>query len=307
VIPLSPEQQDENVVPEGYELPRGQPVVSVGSDIVSDGYFPTVGITILRGRGFQAWDTAASPLVAVVNQQFADRYWPNQDCLGKRFHLDHAAGPLFQVIGVARTVKYFWIGEAPTPFIYLPLAQQARPHMTLVAESSGDAGRLAAQLRRAVQELDPNLPVYNIRTMESFYHDRAVKVPEMTIQTIGSMGLMGLMLAIIGLYGLVAYSVSRRTREIGMRMALGASRLDVLRMFLTQGCKLAAIGIALGTIASLGADRMIRSVITFNGTGTWPGLFVLMAVVQLSATLIATYIPSRRASLIDPLRALRDE
>jgi predicted permease len=114
-VPLSPEQEDRNVVPEGYELPRSQPVVNVGSSVVSDGYFETIGIVIVRGRGFLTSDTAESPPVAVVNQEFANRYWPNQDCIGKRFHLDAKTGPAVQVVGVARTVKYFWIGEAPMP------------------------------------------------------------------------------------------------------------------------------------------------------------------------------------------------
>jgi predicted permease len=306
-VPLSPEQQEESVVPDGFELPPSQPVVTVGSAVVSEGYFQTMGIRILRGRGFLPSDTATSPFVAVVNQQFADRYWPNQDCLGKRFHLDHAAGPSFQVIGIARTVKYFWIGEAPAPFIYLSMTQQARTHMTLVAESVGDAARLASQLRRAVQELDAKLPVYNVRTMESFYHNRAVKVPEMTIQTIGTMGVMGLLLAVIGLYGLIAYSVSRRTREIGMRIALGASRPNVLRLFLKEGFNLAAIGIAIGVIGSLAADQLLRSIIAFDGAKPLPGVFVLTAAVQLIATLIGTYVPARRAALVDPIRALRTD
>jgi predicted permease len=306
-VPLSPEQEDRNVVPEGYTLPRNQPVVSVGSSIIGDGYFQTVGISILRGRGFLTTDIATSPLVAVINQQFADRYWPNQDCIGKRIRLDRAAGPAIQVIGIVRTVKYFWIGEAPTPFIYLPLTQQPRTHMTLVAESTGEAARLAGQLRRAVQELDPSLPVYNVRTMERFYHDRAVKIPEMTIQTIGAMGLFGLILAIIGLYGLVAYSVSRRTREIGLRIAIGASRADVLGLFVKQGFTLAVIGIVLGVIGSLAADHLLRSVIAFDGSGKSLAVFVVTAVAQLLATLIATYVPARRATLIDPILALRND
>jgi ABC-type antimicrobial peptide transport system permease subunit len=152
--------------------------------------------------------------------------------------------------------------------------------------------------------MDPNLSVYNVRTMESFYHDRAVKVPEMMIQTIGSMGLI---LAIIGLYGLMAFSVSRRTREIGIRIAIGASRNNVLVIILKQGGKLAMIGIALGVIGSLGADRLVRSIFTFNGRETFPGIFVLTAFLQLLAILFATYVPARRASLVDPIRALRNE
>jgi putative ABC transport system permease protein len=179
--------------------------------------------------------------------------------------------------------------------------------MTLVAASSVAAGGLVGQLRAAVRALDPNLPAYNVRTMERFYHDRAVKVPEMTIQTIGTMGLFGLLLAIIGLYGLVAYSVNRRTREIGVRMSVGATQADVLGLFLKQGLVLASIGIGFGVIGSIGADHSLRSIIAFDGSKRLPGVFVFTAAVQLLATLAATYVPARRAALTDPIRALRTE
>jgi predicted permease len=307
VVALSPEQQAQILVPEGYALPPGQSAVTMSSDTVSDRYFETVGINILRGRGFLPSDTADSPLVAVVNQQFADLYWPNEDCIGRRFHLNDSNGPLLQVVGVAQTVKYFWIGEAPTPFVYLPFSQQSRAQMTLAAESAGDASSMTDVLRRTVHDIDPGLPVYNVRTMESFYHQRAVRVPEMVIQTIGCMGIMALILATIGLYGLVVFSVSRRTREIGIRMATGATRWNVLWMVLKQGAKLAASGVVLGLIGSLGADQLIRSIFTFNGVKTSQAMFFLTALMQLLAILLATYVPARRASLLDPVRALRVE
>ena len=177
-----------------------------------------------RGRGFRETDTAAAPRVAVVNQVLAENYWPNRNAIGKRFRLNDGNGPWVEIVGVAKTSKYLWIGEPPTEFLYLPLAQHPQPNMTLVVQSAGDAASLVAPLREMVRGLDANQPVYDVRTMADYYQMRAVSVPDMIIETVGTMGLIGLLLAMVGLYGLMAYAVARRTREIGIRMAIGADR-----------------------------------------------------------------------------------
>jgi ABC-type antimicrobial peptide transport system permease subunit len=264
----------------------------------------------VRGRAFQESDTAITPRVAVVNEQFAKRYWPNQNAIGKRFHLTSASGPLVQIIGIAKTTKYLWIAEAPTEYIYLPLTQHPQPHMTLVAESESDAAALAPVLRHGVADLDVNMPIYGVRTMDDFYKQRAIKSGTIITQTVGGLGLMGLLLAMVGLYGLVAYSVSRRTREIGIRMAIGADRRRVARMVLKQGLLLALIGIVIGVVGSVEADKMVG--VMFGGsTGISTEeaviIFFLMPVTLLMVTLLATYAPARRASLVDPVEALRDE
>jgi putative ABC transport system permease protein len=182
--------------------------------------------------------------------------------------------------------------------------------MTLIAESESDSAALAPLLRQAVKSLDPNMPVYGIRTMDDFYKQRAIKTGTIIMQTVGGLGVMGLLLAMVGLYGLVAYSVSRRTREIGIRMAIGADRTKVARMVLKQGLALALIGIAIGVVGSVEANKLLG--LMFGGSTAMSLeeaviIFLLMPLTLIMVTLLATYAPARRASLIDPMRALRDE
>src|SRR5262249_12339961 len=185
-----------------------------------------------QGRGFAESDRASTPRVAVVNEAAARKYWLGQDAIGKRLRLERADGPWAEVVGVAKTHKYFWSGEPPTEYVYLPAAQTDRRQMTLLVEGQGDARGLAAPLAAVGRSLDPNMPVHDMRTMEDFFQKRAVTLPRMIVDTVASMGVLGLSLALVGLYGLMAYSVSRRTREIGIRMAIGADRGAVLGMVL---------------------------------------------------------------------------
>jgi putative ABC transport system permease protein len=297
------------IVPEGYTLPRGQESLSIADGYVSEGYFATLGIPILRGRAFLDSDRADSPLVAVVNGQFANHYWPKQDALGKRFHLRSATGPLVQIVGIAKMSKYFWIAEPPIEFIYLPYTQEKNPAMTIVAETgSPDAATLAPVLRDVVRNIDPSMPVFDTRTMQDFYTQRAVKTPYIIAESVAGLGAMGLILAMVGLYGLISYSVSRRSREIGIRMAIGADRRKVIRMVLEQGLTLGLIGVGIGLVASFFACRAITTV-TFIASFDHMNyaLFPAIAIPLLVITVLATFAPARRASLVDPMRALRDE
>jgi macrolide transport system ATP-binding/permease protein len=298
-----------DVVPEGYTLPRGQESLSIGSSYVSDGYFATLGIPIVRGRAFLDTDRSDTPLVAVVNEKFAQSYWPKQDAIGKRFHLKTATGPLVQIVGIAKNAKYFWIAEPPLDFIYLPYTQEKNPALTIVAETAApDAAALAPVLREVVRGIDPSMPVSNTRTMQDFYTQRAVKTPNIISQSVAGLGSMGLILAMVGLYGLISYSVSRRRREIGIRMAIGADRQKVIRMILRQGLLLGSIGVAVGLIASFFVCRAVMTVAwvaTFDHLNY--ALFPAIAIPLLLITLAASYAPARKASLVDPMRALRDE
>ena len=298
-----------SIVPEGYTLPRGQESIQMPNFYVSEGYFPTIGIPILRGRQFQDSDREDTPLVAVANQHFAEHYWPKQDALGKRFHLKSATGPLVQIVGIAKNAKYFWIAEPPLDFLYLPYTQEKNAAMTIVAETGApNADTLAPVLREVVRGIDPNMPVFDQRTMQDFYTQRAVKTPDIIAQSVAGLGTMGLILAMVGLYGLIAYSVSRRRREIGIRMAIGADRQKVIRMILGQGLVLGSIGVGVGLIASFFACRAVISVAwiaSFDHLNY--ALFPAIAIPLLLITLAATYGPARRASLVDPMRALRDE
>jgi predicted permease len=297
------------VVPEGYQLPRGEQTVQIFDTYVSDGYFQTLAIPIVRGRGFLETDQANTPKVAVINEQFARHYWPKGDALGKRIHLRTATGPLVQVVGIAKMSKYFWIAEPPIDYMYLPYTQDQRTAMIVVAESvAPDAATLAPVLREIVRSLDANMPVFDVRTMHDMYTQRAVKTPNMIANSVAGLGVMGLVLAMVGLYGLIAYSISRRTREIGIRMAIGADRQNVLRMVLKQGLTLGAIGVAIGLVVSFFACQLITSAIWIASFGrTSLLLYVVISLPLIVITLLATYAPARRASLIDPMRALREE
>jgi predicted permease len=295
------------IVPEGFQFPAGKDRVTVLGSMVDEHYFDTMGLRILDGRGFHANDSAAAPRVAVVNEQLARHYWPGQTPLGKRFRLDDAGGPWVEVVGLAKNSKYIFIAEAPTEFVYLPYRQRPQFQMTLLTESAGDAASLVGPLRDVVRQLDANQPIYNVRTMEEFYRMRTVDVFEMIIGMVGALGMMGLSLAIVGLYGLVAYAVSRRTREIGIRMAIGAGRTTVLRMVLGQGLVLAVVGLAVGLAASMAVERLLQAAFPGGDNRSDPVALLLVAPIVLVITFLAAYIPARRASRISPMQALRYE
>jgi predicted permease len=298
-----------DVVPEGYQLPRGQRALTIFDAYVSDGYFATLGLPLLQGRGFLESDQKGAPLVAVVNEQTAKHFWPKGDALGKRVHLKSATGDLVQIVGIAKISKYFWIAEPPLDYVYLPFRQNERTGMALVSESvAPDAASLAPTVREVLRGLDPDMPAFDVRTMQDLYNQRAVKTPNMLAEIVAGLGLMGLVLAIVGLYGLVAYSVSRRTREIGIRMAIGADRSKVIWMVLKQGLQLGGVGVAIGLVLSFFACNIVTSklwIATFDHVN--PLLYAIIALPLLAITCMATWAPARRASRIDPMRALRDE
>jgi putative ABC transport system permease protein len=305
-IPFIPNQYMASIIPEGYQLPKGQDTDTLFANIVDEHYFDTMRTEIVRGRAFTADDKDGSRRVAIVNEEFAKTYWPNQEPLGKRFRLNDAKGPWLEVVGVAKTAKYLFVSEPATKFLYLPFAQNQSTVMLMVVETTGNPSAIAAPVREIAQSIDPNQPVFNVRTLSSFFQQRAVTVPLMITETVGTMGLLGLTLAVIGLYGLIAYSVSRRTQEIGIRMVVGATQVDVQKMILRQGLTLAFLGIAIGGAASFAVTRVLEA--GFLGLGTInPLTFVLVPVLLVLVTMAACYIPARRASVVDPMVALRDE
>jgi macrolide transport system ATP-binding/permease protein len=297
------------IIPEGFAFPAGKDSATVAGSIVDEGYFETVGLPILHGRGFHATDAAGAPKVAIVNEVVAQRFWPGQDPIGKRFRLDNREGPWVEIVGVAKTSKYSVIIERPLEFVYLPYRQRAADSMFLLVRSLGDPASLAAPLREVVRGLDANLPISNTRTMEELYRLRSVVILNVIVSLIASMGMMGLALALVGLYGLVAYAASRRTKEIGVRMAIGAGRADVVRMVLRQGLVLAIVGLGTGLLASAGVARAMGTIFPggLRSDGTDYVAFPLVACGVLVVTLLAAYLPARRASRVNPTDALRHE
>jgi len=305
-VPLSPAQELENVVPEGYDFPKGQSTASTFTSVVDENYFDVMQVALVRGRSFKPTDKEGAPAVAIVNEQFAKTYWPGQDSIGKRLRIDRNKNEWFQVVGVAKTGKYTFAAEPPMSFLYLAYAQNPRKSMYLLTNSYADPAALTAPLRELVHTLDPDLPVFNVRTMEDFYQIRTIAIMRILVETVGTMGAVGLSLALIGLYGLIAFSVARRTREIGIRMAIGAARSDVLNMILRQGFKLSVSGICIGGLISVAVSRALTAGLVGLGHPN-SATYLVVPILLFSVTMGSCYLPALRASRTDPMVALRYE
>jgi macrolide transport system ATP-binding/permease protein len=293
-------------VPDDFQMPRDRENFNSTMDTVDEGYFKTLGIPILHGRGFLASDTAEAPRVAVVNEQFAKHYWPGADAVGKHIRLDSRAGTPIEIVGVAQTIKYQLTFEKPMDFVYMPLTQHPVPRMTLMLRSSGDPLQLVNSVKDVVRTLDPNLPMLQTSAYADFYLNRAVLGPGIAVKLVGAMGAVGLLLAIAGLYGVVAYNVSRRTHEIGIRMALGAASSDVLRLVMGKGLVLVGIGTVIGLAMGFAVERLMNSML-FNAGGVDIVAYVIVVPSLFLVTMLAAYVPARRASRIAPTQALRYE
>ena len=308
VMPLNQDNREATaILPEGFQLPHGTTSVTVLSSRIDEGYLATMQIPVVHGRGIEPFDTEDAPRVALVNQSMAARYWPGQNAVGKRIRLVSRDEQVWaEVVGVTADSKYNFIGEAPTPWMYLAQQQDPGFRATLIIASEGDSAALAAPLRSAVRELDPAMPISGVRTIEEFYRGNATGIVTALVAITASMGLLGLTLAMVGLYGLVAYVVARQTREIGIRMAVGAQSGSVLRMVLRRGFWRAAWGAVFGIAGCLAAGPLLRAVFPTVGSID-VRTYVTVIAILAAVTLLASYIPARRAAHIDPLRALRTE
>ena len=277
---------------------------SVSSNIVGQKYFQTMGINFLRGRDFDGQDTTDRPKVVVVNEAFVRRYFANEEGLGHRISFKGTAGPWHEIVGVVRDSKYLTIGEAPTPVAYLPLQQNHETGMILHVRA-GNPASVAAGIRNEVQSLERNLPVSNpMPVSESI--SNSLYAARMGAILLGVFGSLALLLAAVGLYGVMSFSVSRRTRELGIRMALGAQAIDVFRLVLRQGMTLVIAGIALGLIAAAMITRLLTSFL-YGISATDKVTFAIIPVILGLVAFLACYLPARRATKVDPLVALRYE
>jgi predicted permease len=268
---------------------------------VEPGFFRTLHLPLAAGRDFNDGDTATSPRVVIVNEAAARLFWPAGDGLGRQVELEEH---MLTVVGVAKDARLMSLGEPAQPYLYLPLAQQYLPRVSLLVRTTSDRTAIPA-VRQLVRAMNPNLPVSEAMPLTEI--TAIGVVPQRIAAAVaGSLGLVGLLLASIGIYGVTAYSVARRTREIGIRMALGADRSSVLALVLRQGFVLAAIGVAIGVGLSALASRLVESLL-FGVPGVDPVTFAGACALFALVTLVATYIPARRAARVDPLRALRVE
>jgi predicted permease len=284
---------------------KGDEGFSTGFNVVGPNYFTTMETPLLRGRDFSEADRRGAPGVVVINETLAAALWPGTDALGKRVSVSGPNGPFLEVVGVARDGKYRSLGETPHPYIYQPLLQSYDPRMTLVVRTTGEPQSVVASVREQIRALDKNLPVTNLKTLREQV-DLSLFPSRVAAWTLGGFGVLALLLAAIGIYGVVSYSVAQRTREMGVRRALGAREKDVLRLVLGEALFVVSFGLALGLLLAVAATRAIAGFL-YGVTPTDPLTFVGVPVLLGLVALLACYIPARRAMKIDPLEALRYE
>jgi predicted permease len=306
-VPMGPVQDGSLIYVEGQPPTPGQPPPVVIYNHVDEPYFDTMRIPLLRGRAFRENDNDKAPLVAVVNQTMALQFWPNQDPIGKRFSLKSANGPFVEVVGIAADGKYIFIGWDKKPFFFVPLAQDYAPYRTLQVRSSLPPESMIAQMQNEVRALDPNMPVSDVETMrESLSGANGFFIFQVGATLAAAMGLLGLTLAVVGVYGVVSFAASQRTREIGIRMALGAGRHDILQLVLQQGLALVIAGVVSGTVLAWALTRSMATILV--GVSPTDALTYLTATLLLAAIgFWACYAPARRAMKLDPMVALRYE
>jgi predicted permease len=268
---------------------------------VSDDYFETMAIPILRGRDFTDRDAVGTPQVVIINESMAKRFWPDQDPLGKRFRF-FGQEQLTEVVGVARDSKYNFIGEAAQPFIYQPLRQTPQPAITLHVRSANPDAALGT-VRSVVQQMEPNMPLVGVFTMRNIFA-QALWAPRMGAMLLAIFGGLALLLASIGVYGVMAYAVNQRQRELGIRLALGATSAEVRGMVFRQGLSLTIVGVGLGLAAAFALTRLVANLL-FNMSPMDPVTFTLIPIILIAVASLAIYLPARRASRVDPVDALR--
>jgi putative ABC transport system permease protein len=297
---------------EGRPAPATGESPSASFNPVSWDYFRTVGTQVIDGRQFTALDDQDHPGVVIVNEAFVRRFLPHEQVIGQRIRPGPPARiwknqrlTSFEIVGIARNVKSGGLNADTEPAYYIPATQAPLPDMKILVRTQSDPTSIVPALRKAVWSIDPNQPIAEISTMEKIVSD-SIAQPRLSMLLMGLFGALALILAVVGIYGLLSYTVTQRTQELGIRMALGARAPDVLTLVLKQGMTLALIGEAVGLVGAFALTRLIRTLL-FGVTPTDTTTFIAVAGVLTAVALLACYFPARRATKVDPLVALRYE
>jgi len=293
-----------NLTVEGYELPPNQQGIEVRSAFVGNGYFATLEIPIIRGRAFDRRDGVNAPRTVIVNETMAQRYWPNRDPIGARLEIQGDGGGPAEVIGIARDSKYGSVNERPMPFLYRSYNQGKETGAALFVQTEGSPETVTSAVRTEVRNIAPNIGIFDIRTMQDHFRENGLLEPRFGAQVFTALGGVGLLLAVLGLYGVIAYSVGQRTYEIGIRLAVGASNWQVLRMVLLQGLRLSGIAAVLGIILAAALSGMTPEMVSYVNPDD-PSIYIGVLLLMLLVTGAACYVPARRASMVDPNVTLR--
>jgi predicted permease len=308
LLPLSPGVGWESIWVEGYPLGSEQVSFQADTRITSPNYFEAIGIPLIKGRFFNAHDTKDSQQVAIIDESFAQRFWPDEDCIGKRIKRGDANSdsPWLTVVGVVRTVRQYSLdSESPRVVFYTPHLQSPSGGMYLVARTNSDPLQMLSAVTGAIKTLDPELPVYDVSSMEQRLSS-SLERRRFSMFLLGLFGALALVLSAVGIYGVISFLVAQRAREIGIRMALGAQAGDVLKLVLKQGIRLTAIGIITGIFAALMLTRFMSSLV-YGVDMTDTITFIVLPGILATVALAACLIPARRAVKIDPIVAIRHE
>jgi putative ABC transport system permease protein len=291
---------------------QGRPPAAPGHElsanyrVASPGYFESLSIPVRRGRAFTAHDdTARSPMVAVIDEAFAQRHFPGEDPIGRGLDIGNGTDGFYEIVGVVGSVRHEGLDSSPRPTMYIPYKHEPFGAMVMMVRTHGDPAQFAGTARQLVREIDPSLPAFGIAPLSNVI-TQSVAPRRFSMLLLGIFALVALFLAAVGLYGVVAYAVSRRTQEIGLRMAIGAQRSDVLRLVLGSGLKLAIIGVAIGIGGALALSSYVETMLFDIGRFDTPS-YIATAAVLLGVSAVACYVPARRAMRVDPLVALRAE
>ncbi len=288
-----------NVVIDGY-APAKDEDMRLNYETVGPQYFQTMRIPFVHGRDFDERDQEDARGVVIINETMARRYWPGGDALGRRLKLTK---DWLEIVGIAKDVKYRSLSEAPQPFLYLPLLQDYRSNMILVARTTIEPEKMFQPVRAEVAALDPKIPMFGVKTFEE-HVGISLFLQRMAATLLSIFGLLALSLAAIGLYGVMAYSVSQRSRELGIRVSVGAERRDIFKLILGQGLAISVVGLLAGLVAAFAVTRLTAKLL-YGISATDPVTFIVIALLLLCVTLLACYFPARRATRVDPMIALR--